>query len=287
MVVALDFIRELLIYCLYSAFLDGEYPVSLIIVAPPEHGKSLVLEQIASFPTVISVNFFSRLGLLTRYQTEIERGEKRTIVIPDLSSIMGSVSYPTFRNFLELLKCLMEEGIKAVHTKFIQLDFKRAVRMNVLTSIVPSYFKDKRTLKTWYRIGLIGRFLILSYTYKAETAKKIVDYIMRSEWLVDEIPEWEQLVERAYYLAKNPQKVIIDKNYEAVLYPQAFTILKDYLQHIPIDDKEKGFGFRIFRHLKTLCMARALVFGRKKVEKDDVLRICSFTPYMSLSFPKI
>ena len=255
-------IEYLLKLAVVTPFIQREKPVSVMLIAPPEHGKSEVLKKFAFVDSVaIATNFdsyvFSEIAL--------QYPNKRTIIIPDFLRITKR-KYSTQSNALTILNALTEEGW--IGKLPLGQSIQKPIVMNVLTALTKDELRDKR--HKWATIGFLSRFVPVTYSYKEETIKQIRNYIKDRIYRVDE-------PYNGNFLPKNDVDVILPKEVAEMIE----SIVLD------ISEEENILGFRLQRQLQTLAMANAILNGRNIVQKEDYLVIKELSKFINFKFTEV
>ena len=174
----LELIIEL---ALWSGCLENERPLSLLIIAKPESGKSqLVLSYKGNNPGVVVISDCTAWGLQKAFLNEMKDKLIHHIIIPDLITPL-SRQPATVATFVAFLNGLTEEGIVEVHT-FAQ-DLKvEGLNVGLISTITPSILNDSR--HRWTRMGFLSRMLPVAYKYSQETAQKVAHF--PEKWLEDQ-----------------------------------------------------------------------------------------------------
>jgi len=247
-------ILELLIeLVLWSGCIENERPLSLLIIAKPESGKSqLVLKYRGNNPGVVVVTDCTAWGIQKNFLTEMKDKLIHHIIIPDLITPL-SRQPATVATFIAFLNGLIEEGIIEVHT-YAQ-DFKvEGLNVGLISTITPSILNDSR--HRWTRMGFLSRMLPVAYKYSQETAQKVLDSITRREYYYDK--------PKNLHLPKEKQEVDLPKKYAQAMLP--FT--SEFNERL--NEAEKLYGFRHQKQLQVLLQAHALMRGRDRVIPEDV-----------------
>jgi len=154
---------------LISPYIVGEKPISLLIVARPESGKSTVMKQYRENQGVVYLTDCTAYGLTRDILPKIVSGETKTIMIPDFITPL-SKSDKTRRGFVAFLNNLVEEGV-AKMTSYATV-WNQDVNANVITAITDESLKDGR--RGWAKMGFLSRFIIFTYSYSLSTVIEIL-----------------------------------------------------------------------------------------------------------------
>ena len=107
--IKLERIQKLIELALYSAYVEGEKPVSLLITAPVEAGKTELLLQFARNKGVLVITDATAYGIMRDYGQDIVNHKIRHLVLPDLIKPM-SRSKDTVHSLITFFNSLLEEG---------------------------------------------------------------------------------------------------------------------------------------------------------------------------------
>ena len=258
----------------WSANIAGERnPVSMLLVAKPESGKSDIIQMFDKAPTTILVSDLTAWGL-TKYVLPLiyKKGRPMTILIPDFLNLL-SRNQATVTSMTQTLKSLMEEGITRIWTKFIRVEFDRPITGAVITSITPSEFKGLQ--RSWTKTGVLSRFIIVSYEHSNGLQTDIKDYL---ETRVSKL--------RENFLGTNwPTKPITVQADGRLLRP-----LRSLAEQIGTRTKmqDEQYGYRMQLHFQRLAAAHALTLGRDYVVKQDVEAVSIMLDlYANLDYNKV
>jgi hypothetical protein len=261
--IRLDEIEYLIKLCILSAFIEGERPVSAMLLAPPEHGKSELLKKFARIESVKITSDFNT-SIFEEISMEAELGKIKTIIIPDFLRIVKK-KYSTQANALTILNAITEEG----WTGRLPLGrvVSKPVRMNVLTGLTRNEIIDKR--HKWSQVGFMSRFLPISYTYKEETKSMIRSYIKARMYTQEGF--------HVFKVPENPISIALPEN------------VANEIENITLDiaEKENIYGFRLERQLQTLALANALASNRTIATDEDAKIIKELSKYINFKFNAI
>jgi len=246
-------------------------PVSLLLVAPPEHAKTLTLQteakELILKQKILYTTDITAHMLAEKYLTRIKSKEIRTIVIPDLLNCLQKQRY-TRKSFENFIKSLIEEGIVSIETAKTYFTSREPVKCNIITATTVADFRS--FYNYWKNIGLLSRFLVFSYRYTELKRKKIFDYILSKEY-ENEKPKKEQ------------------KNHKIKTKETAVEWDKDTVQPLVslaqrISDFYSSQGFRPLKKLILLAQANALLHSRKEVTEEDVEKIFELSNWLNFDF---
>jgi len=160
---------EKMIECaLISPYIKGEKPLSLLIIAKPESGKTSMMKSYRQNKGIVYVTDCTAYGLTRDILPKMVSGEIKTIMIPDFLTPL-SKSHKTRQSFIAFLNNLIEEGIAKVTT--YAMVWNRDVKANVITAVTDQALRDGR--HEWAKMGFLSRFMVFSYSYNISTIIQI------------------------------------------------------------------------------------------------------------------
>lgn len=250
---------------LWSAYVKGEKPLSLLIIAKAESGKSQLVMRFADNKGVILLTDATSYGITKEFTLAIETKQINHIIIPDLLTPL-SRQKATVNHFIAFFNNLIEEGVIEIHTGVINIR-KTGLNCGLITTITREELFDRR--HRWNRIGFLSRLLPVSYEYSQKTAQEILDSI----------------VKREYY--KN-DKIKLDFPKEPVEVDLPPTLAQRMVPYATRFGKAHGiYGFRMEKQLQTMLEAHALMYQRTKVDEGDVKAVEQLLQYVNLDFNKL
>jgi hypothetical protein len=157
-----------------SPYIKNENPLSLMIVAKPESGKTRHLKEYRFNKGLVYMTDCTAYGLTRDIVPKLISGEAKTIIIADILTPLAKAT-KTRASFIAFLNNLIEEGLAKITTYCTILD--KEVKANVITSVTPEALEDGR--HEWAKLGFLSRFIVFSYSYDRLTVQKILDYYSR------------------------------------------------------------------------------------------------------------
>jgi len=289
--IGLEWLEELISYALASTYLEKERPVSLLIIADSESGKTEILNKYIGLENVIYITSFTRIGILNEYGRELERGIKRSIIIPDMIQVLDSLSPSIRSTVIAFILGIVEEGLVDIQTAKISIKPEKPIRANIIGALPRYCIEDERRLRRWAGIGFASRVLPISYDYSAETEAKILNYIIYRGYKREELPLYYDKLTELVAKGEN-HEIEIEPDKAIVLLALSRELAQTIRDKLNIEGKEEGGkswvakvrGFRMQRQLQTLAMARALLNDRDKVTDEDIKRITELAHWINLSF---
>jgi len=163
---------KIIIECaLISPYIKDEKPISLLIVAKAESGKSSAMKQYRENKGVVYLTDCTAYGITRDILPKIVSGEIKTIMIPDLITPLSKQT-KTRQSFTAFLNNLIEEGVAKITT--YSTVWNQDAKANVITAVTDEALQDAR--HNWAKMGFLSRFIIFSYSYNFSTVTKILSY---------------------------------------------------------------------------------------------------------------
>jgi hypothetical protein len=277
--IKLQKITELLELAIYSGHIKDEQPVSALITAPPEAGKTELVMKLAQNDGVIALTDCTAFGIMRDYGKAIRERKIRHLIIPDLVRPM-SRGKETVHSLIAFLNALVEEGVMRISTYAEQVgapilttDLEEKivpVKCGLIATIAKDILLDGR--HHWARMGFMSRMLPISYEYGVPTKLEIHKSIAKKE-----------------YLAETPLKLALpnDDFKIQLIAPEADELMILSTTLASLTDRhnpERTYGFRLQKHLQRLAMASALKDGREQVQKGDVELIQELSSCINLDY---
>ena len=258
--VSLDDIELLISLVLFSAYLEGEKPLSAMIVSKVESGKSKLLERFSDTPGTVWVTDATAWGIAKHYGPDLKTGRIKHLLFPEFSIPIGR-KFETVQMLDNFLCGLIEEGIGEIVSFRYKARARAPYGCGVIICISNQDFKDKE--KHWFRIGLMSRLLPISYDYSDTTRSQIMDYIK----------------ERAY---QKETKITLNLPSSSVKVdlPRRIADRLEGITQMMITGTEL-YGFRWQRHLQRLAMASALMRGDDTVRDIDFDLVWNLREYLN------
>jgi hypothetical protein len=257
----MDAFRRHLLYILFSGFVKRERPLSTLILAHPERGKTTEVMKFNSIGCIVC-NDLTAYGLaeIITQMSEIDRKIFHHLVIPDLERI-GARSRTVRRELLATLQVAMQEGLTKIQTHFTKLECNPPIRLGVIMCTTPDDLGDKRSV--FRRVSFLSRLIPFTYDYSNEKKASILDYVKQEEHLEKESFQVRKRSKSEVYVPE-PMKDQLKVYAKIMAWKiEAFSSLKDKKQ------VGKLIGVRALEDLICYLKAIALSNGRKVVTKDD------------------
>jgi hypothetical protein len=259
----IDLLKKMIECTILSAYIKNEKPISLLIVAKAESGKTSAMKLYRQNKGLIYMTDCTAYGLTRDVLPKLISGEVRTLMIADLLTPL-SKSHKTRQSFVAFLNNLIEEGIAKITTYCTVWD--KEVKANVIASVTDEALEDGR--HEWAKMGFLSRFVMFTYSYSTSTVIKILEHYSEhgltygNETL--ELPAQDVDVELP--------KEIADK-----LNPIAMKIGEQF----------KLYGIRTKINLRSLLKALALRNGKNVVSESEFQEFLELADYMNFNYNPI
>jgi len=259
MLIGVDLVTELVqTTILTGRVLDGK-PVSLLLIAAPESGKtSIVLQQPCEAAVVM--NDVTGRGLQVLCQM---KGELSHFILTDLTTV-GAHKSNVARYTMSQMTAITEEGLKATAVGGQIETYQHGCR-GIIACLTQTMARDKRAW--WHRIGLASRMLPFCYEYGTPLVIKIkgcIDRDVKSREL------------GSFIIPKEPVAVKFGVREVASVRHLADEMAGEL----------KEIGIRRLKQFRALARAHALLRHTRKVGPNDVAFIERIQPYISYTEAK-
>ena len=254
---------------LLSHIIKHEKPISLLIAAKPESGKTTAMKLYKDVKTVLYLTDATAYGISENYLQQLASKEKRTIIIPDLLTPL-SKSTKTRNNFIAFMNNLLEEGVSKVATyAYTRLDGKD-VTANLITGVTASKLVDRR--RKWSEMGFLSRCLIFTYSYSEESVDSILERYSLHPYEGGDKPEKVKLT-----VPKRKVEVELSKELGDRLSPIAKEIGRRY----------EAYGIRAKINLRCLLKCLAYRNDRREVSEADFEELLELVEFMNFDFTEV
>jgi hypothetical protein len=242
---------------LLSAYIKNEKPISLLIVAKPESGKTSVMALYKKTKGVVLITDCTAHGIQRDILPQIVNGEIKTIMIPDLTTPLAKPT-KTRQALVALFNNLIEEGVAKVTTYV--MTWEREVKANLITALTKDTLEDER--HKWGKMGFTSRFLCFSYKYDNKTVNRILEsyseHGLKFESVNLKVP-------------KKPVDITLSKEMADRLNPMAKKIGKRF----------ELYGIRAKINLRVLLKALSLRNGHDQVTEADYRELLELSKYFN------
>jgi hypothetical protein len=253
-------LKKIIECALISPYIKNEKPLSLLIVAKAESGKTSTMKLYRQNKGIVYVTDCTAYGLQRDILPKMVSGEVKTLMIPDLLTPL-SKSFKTRQTFIAFLNNLIEEGIVKITTYAMIWD--KDVSCNVITAVTDEALEDGR--HEWAKLGFLSRFIVFSYSYNISTITEILNRYSEHGLNIDnvklQLPKKEIDIELS--------KEIADK-------------LDSYA--MKIGEQFKLYGIRAKINFRSLLKALAYRNGKKTVSDVEFKEFLELADYMNLDF---
>jgi hypothetical protein len=168
-------LKKIIECALISSYIKNEKPLSLLIVAKPESGKTTVMKLYKENKGIVYLTDCTAYGIQRDLLPKLVSKEIRTIIIADLLTPL-SKAFKTKQSFIAFLNNLIEEGVAKITTYAMTWD--KEVKANVITAVTDQAIEDGR--HEWAKLGFLSRFIIFSYSYSMSAVMEILSSYSRS-----------------------------------------------------------------------------------------------------------
>ena len=246
----MGYIEKMIELAIWSGYVKNERPISLILVANPENGKTSALLKYAKNKGLCTLTDVTAYGIRRDIIPLIRLGKIKHIIIPDLLKPLNR-NQSAVNDFITLMSCLIEEGVGGITTyneKFN--DNEDLITCGLISSVTPDFIRDTRS--RWNKLGFLSRCIIMSYSYSKDIINKILEFQLTEQSL--------KIESRKLELPDKMMDVRAEEKFNRMILPEVKMIAW----------ANKKFGFRDIRHHITLMKANALSNGRGYVNEEDV-----------------
>lgn len=266
-------IEQILEACIWSAYVAGERPVSMLLIGHVESGKSSILERFRGNSGLHFLNDVTGWALTSPTRGILARlinNQIKHILVPDMLVPTGRNS-DTVETFITFLNVLIEEGAVSIQTYATKLELPQPIRCGFIGAIATEELERRR--RQWLRLGFMSRLLPVSYSYSAPTIADIKQSIARREH-------------------RNEQLILLnlpDKSVEINLTPEIANklMLLEPSVNQQLHTAERLYGFRLQKHLQTFALAHALACGRDSTTQEDYSFVAESSRYFNLNHTPI
>lgn len=276
--IGVDKILSVIELTIYSAHIDGEPPVSVLVTAPIEAGKTDTVMKFSPNLGIVVLTDATAYGIMRDYGQAIINKEIRHLLIPDLVKPL-SRGKDTVHTLIAFFNSLIEEGIYGVSTYAEKLGTPLQgirgvqpipVKCGLIATLAKEVLLDGR--HHWTRMGFMSRLLPISYDYSVNTQLQIHQSIAKRDYLKD------AKIKLNLPTGDVPVKLQQSEADYLAMLSQGLASLTN--KNSPV----KVYGFRLQKHLQRLAMASALKDGRDIVAQNDVDYVRSLCDCINLEY---
>lgn len=254
-------LQEIIETTLTTGRLEGETPVSLLIVSYIGAGKT---DLVRHYPdvcvdSVLYVTDITAFAIHKKYGQKLRSGRIRHIILPDLLVPLNKQKDQA-GHFITFMNGIIEEGIAKVISRESNFIVDYPVRCGLITTLAREELVKRK--QAWAAVGFLSRMLPVSYQYSTKSITKILESIKQRDYRDDQ-PQKLHLPDEAY--------VDLPRDIADLLQPIALSV----------KDSSDRYGFRRLKQLQTLAMGHALRQGRRSVNERDVDWIRAIAKFMN------
>lgn len=261
-----------------TASVENAGPISIVLVAPSDGGKSQLIAKTAP-PNARVINDFTFASMV---QLLSEKTPPTWIVVPDFNAVISHK--PAVASLaMGLLLSLLAEGITEIpgvdkEAKLKAKSFKkRGLRIALITGMTPDMFHSKRG--KWRETGLLRRLTPIQYTYSDETIEEIQTLIREGSDALD------YSLEKSKKLKRRAIKIpaAIAREVEALARFVIETQLVWKYHTVSGEERfKKGheFPFSVHKIFRNYIKASALTRGKGVCERKDFLALKDFSRFV-------
>ncbi|TET18761.1 hypothetical protein E3J74_09145 [Candidatus Bathyarchaeota archaeon] len=245
---------------LISPYIKNEKPISLLIVAKAESGKSSVMKLYRENKGIVYMTDCTAYGITRDVLPKMVSGEIKTLMIPDLLTPLSKAT-KTRLSFVAFLNNLIEEGVAKIKTYAMIWD--KDVKGNIITAVTDEALEDSR--HGWGKIGFLSRFVMFSYSYNMSTISKILNYYSE------------------FGCVDTPIKVDLPKKQRNIELPVELANRLDPIA-MKIGEQFGIYGIRAKINFRSLVKALAFRNGCKCVREKEFAEFLELADFMNFKF---
>lgn len=278
----LEPIAEILETCIVSAFIEGEIPVSVILVGPSGSAKSKLLKRYnANF--IHHTDSITSNGLATLIQSD-PKNELKIIIIPDLNPTLSrraATSSPTVANMLSV----SGDGTVRIDDGRPDKDKGWSHKpIAFLTACTPEIY-DKNA-KEWFALGLRRRIIPIFYDYTTETNNALQKLVREDKIHSEMLPPVNVPIPQKPMRLKIEGEDAIALERSSDKFATNLGKLFFYADGIKKWTVKTVVPLSPHVTLRTLAMAHAIRARRLKITQDDMKFIASFVDFTDYAAAK-
>lgn len=280
--IGLDPLLEIAETAIYSSYLAGTIPISIILIGPSGAGKSKAIMQYKGTNGCHLTNDITSMGLQELLGRDTEN-KVRFLVIPDFNVVLSHRA-STLQLTVANLLSVTSEGTVRIDDGREKKEVQHAP-IGILTAMTRDLYM--RIANKWAVMGFSRRFLPIYYDYTLETRQLIQNSIMQGGTTL------LQLMPR---VMKTPKA--ITSNTSIGNFADMIRLVSDELsvnigyvpalakRNVPAKNKSTFLGkqleFTPHLALRTMARAHALKDNREEVTEKDIkflMELIAFTRY--------
>jgi hypothetical protein len=252
---------------IYTGFVDRHKPVSTLIFAEPERGKTVEVMKFNALGVVV-FNDLTAYGLQEELVNmgQIEREVFHHIIIPDLERI-GARSWNSKQELLATLQIAMQEGLYHATTRYTHVDFQKPKVIGAIMCTTPREMKDKRSI--FRRESFLSRVIPFSYNYSNQKRADIFQFIVREEKVQKEKFDISIAAKEEVLMPVTFKEELIPYSRLLASSISDFTTVIYQKDHKLVKYRPDLIGARTLEQLICYVKALALANGRPIVMRED------------------
>lgn len=279
---------ENILHCVYaSELLEGQRPLSCVLIGPSDGGKSqLLLSSRPAWARVLNDFSFGPLISLLDEMYQNGKGSKHvTIVVPDFNAVLShrpSVASLTAAALLSLLAEGLAEipGLDGEAKLRVEKLKDIGLTISLITGMTPAMFRSKRG--KWRDTGLLRRIIPVFYSYTAGTVSDISLSIAAGQDRVDYGSKYYQYPSKKVKVHLNGLHAGAIQSVAANTLPQLSWSYVDKKSGMAHSNKGQELPFSLQKVYRVYARAHALIHSRDTVNDEDVAAVhdlARFTRY--------
>jgi hypothetical protein len=253
-----EILEKIIKATLFSAYIADERPVSLLISADVESGKTSLVVKFKDNQYIKYLTDATAFSIWRDLAGNIEAGEIKHFIFPDILTSF-SKGQDTVNSFIMFLTNMIEEGLSEIHSGFLPdggITIKSPTTVGIIACIARGELNDNR--HKWARAGFMSRMLPVSYIYSKDSINEIK----------------ESISERAYSKDVDIKLKLPSSPVRMTLPTDIAVEVRKIEEQLSLKVAYSTYGFRTLKAMQRLLMGYTLSQHRIKVEwKDfDVLK---------------
>ena len=271
--VGVEPIEQIVEACVWSAYIKGERPLSMLLIGHVESGKSSILERFRGIAGLYFLNDVTAWALTSPTRGVLPKllnNKIKHLLVPDMLVPTGRNS-DTVETFITFLNVLIEEGAVSIQTYATKLELPEPIRCGFIGAIATEELERRR--RQWLRLGFMSRLLPISYSYSAATIADIKQSIARRE----------HRSEKPILLNLPDKPIEVNLTLEVA---NKLMLLEPAVNQ-QLHTAEKLYGFRLQKHLQTFALAHALACRRESTTQADYDFVAMSSRYFNLNHTPI
>lgn len=257
--IGLDTIMMTIRTALWTPYVHGHRPVSVMIVSHPQRGKTWAMEHGMKTPNILYLTDVTPWAIVDELKNAHNKNLKvNHLIIPDFVNPMARKG---MAKMVAILNSYTEEGVSKIKTYFQDITFVPPMKGGLITATTFDDFSSN--CRKWEGMGFLSRMMIISYDYSDEVLKKIRDYCDDPDSDSETIDYWDED------------------------FPKQSIDVKVTIQQNRVVGNLMGDHIRRRKLMYTMLKARTIMAGRQIVTDDDVHDIINMSRFFNTKLVKI